>query len=145
MPSGHNIFLIGSSTLSKIIQFGWSLSLNPIISILSVAKIKENLISSCHFLGQTSKEFALHMCVQPVILDCEWKSWDVLFFSEEKEGNVFFGNCLKDLFAQWTIYSATTFLESCRKVVREKWFEKSGSRNLVREKWLTRKKGGFIL
>ena len=31
----------------------------------------------------------------------------------------------------WTIYSATTFLESCRKVVREKWFEKSGSRNLV--------------
>ena len=46
---------------------------------------------------------------------------------------------------QWTIYSATTFLESCRKVVREKWFEKSGSRNLVREKWLTRKKGGFIL
>ena len=45
----------------------------------------------------------------------------------------------------WTIYSATTFLESCRKVVREKWFEKSGSRNLVREKWLTRKKGGFIL
>ena len=45
---------------------------------------------------------------------------------------------------QGTIYSATTFLESCRKVVREKWFEKSGSRNLVREKWLTRKKGGFI-
>ena len=28
----------------------------------------------------------------------------------------------------------------CRKVVREIWFEKSGSRNLVREKWLTRKK-----
>jgi len=26
----------------------------------------------------------------------------------------------------------------------EKWFEKSGSRNLVGEKWLTRKKGGFI-
>ena len=25
-------------------------------------------------------------------------------------------------------------------MVREKWFEKSGSRNLVREKWLTRKK-----
>ena len=46
---------------------------------------------------------------------------------------------------QWTIYSATTFLESCRKVVREKWFQKSGSRNLVREKWLTRKKGGFII
>ena len=44
-----------------------------------------------------------------------------------------------------TIYSATTFLESCRKVVGEKWLEKSGSRNLVREKWLTRKKGGFIL
>ena len=32
----------------------------------------------------------------------------------------------------WTIYSATTFLESCRKVVQEKWVEKSGSRNLVR-------------
>ena len=46
--------------------------------------------------------------------------------------------------ADWTIYSATTFLESYRKVVREIWFEKSGSRNLVREKWLTRKKGGFI-
>ena len=45
----------------------------------------------------------------------------------------------------WTIYSATTFLESCRKLIREKCFEKSGSRNLVREKWLTRKKGGFIL
>ena len=43
-----------------------------------------------------------------------------------------------------TIYSATTFLEWCRKVVREIWFEKSGSRNLVQEKWLTRKKGGFI-
>ena len=40
----------------------------------------------------------------------------------------------------WTIYSATTFLERCRKVVREKWLEKSGSRNLVQEKWLTRKK-----
>ena len=39
-----------------------------------------------------------------------------------------------------TIYSATTFLEKCRKVVREKWFEKSGSKNLVREKWLTIKK-----
>ena len=37
------------------------------------------------------------------------------------------------LSVQWTIYSATTFLESCRKVVQEKWFEKSGSRNLVRE------------
>ena len=44
----------------------------------------------------------------------------------------------------WTIYSETSFLEKCRKVVREIWFEKSGSRNLVREKWLTRKKGGFI-
>ena len=44
----------------------------------------------------------------------------------------------------WTIYSATSFLEKCRKVVREIWFEKSGSRNLVREKWLTRKKDGFI-
>ena len=45
---------------------------------------------------------------------------------------------------QGTIYSATSFLEKCRKVVREIWFEKSGSRNLVREKWLTRKKGDFI-
>jgi hypothetical protein len=45
---------------------------------------------------------------------------------------------------QGTIYSATSFLEKCIKVVREIWFEKSGSRNLVREKWLTRKKGGFI-
>ena len=45
---------------------------------------------------------------------------------------------------QWTIYSATSFLEKCRKVVREIWFEKSGSRNLVREKWLTRKKGEII-
>ena len=46
---------------------------------------------------------------------------------------------------EWIIYSATTFLERCRKVIWEKWFEKSGSRNLVWEKWLTRKKGGFIL
>ena len=44
----------------------------------------------------------------------------------------------------WTIYSETSFLEKCRKVVREIWFEKAGSRNLVREKWLTRKKGGFM-
>ena len=35
---------------------------------------------------------------------------------------------------QWSIYSATTFLEKYRKVVQEKWFEKSGSRNLVQEK-----------
>ena len=55
-------------------------------------------------------------------------------------------SCLVSLFkylvqlcSQWTIYSATTFLENCRKVVREKWFEKSGLRNLVREKWLTEK------
>ena len=27
---------------------------------------------------------------------------------------------------QWTIYSATTFLEKCRKVVLEKWFFKLG-------------------
>ena len=47
--------------------------------------------------------------------------------------------------SQWTIYSATSFLESCRKVVQEKSFKKSGSRNLVREKWLTRKRGGFVL
>ena len=52
----------------------------------------------------------------------------------------------------WTIYSATTFLEKCRKVVSEIWFEKSGSRKMVlqtwiflllREKWLTRKKRWF--
>ena len=49
------------------------------------------------------------------------------------------------LLRQSPIYSATTFLEKCRKVVQEKWFEKSGSRNLVREKWLTRKQGGHIL
>ena len=55
------------------------------------------------------------------------------------------GKCSAHPFAiQWTIYSATTFLEKFRKVVREIWFEKSGSRNLVREKWLTKKKGGFI-
>ena len=35
----------------------------------------------------------------------------------------------------WTIYSATSFLEKCIKVVREIWFEKSGSRNLVQEIW----------
>ena len=52
----------------------------------------------------------------------------------------------------WTIYSATSFLEKCRKVVREIWFEKSGWLEkkvvlyhkskyfLVGEKWLTRKK-----
>ena len=34
----------------------------------------------------------------------------------------------------WTIYSATTFLERCRKGVWKIWFEKSGLRNLVREK-----------
>ena len=28
--------------------------------------------------------------------------------------------------AQWTIYSATTILEKCRKVVLEKWFCKLG-------------------
>ena len=44
----------------------------------------------------------------------------------------------------WTILSAITFLERCRKVVREIWFEKSGSKKMVQEKWLTRKKGGFI-
>ena len=59
--------------------------------------------------------------------------------------------------AQWTISSATTFLEKCRKVVREIWFEKSCSLKVidqkkkvglyykstffqVREKWLARKK-----
>ena len=34
--------------------------------------------------------------------------------------------CFKFHRNQRTIYSATTFLESCRKVVREIWFEKSG-------------------
>ena len=34
----------------------------------------------------------------------------------------------------WTIYSATTFLERCRKVVREIWFENSGSRKVVDQK-----------
>ena len=33
-------------------------------------------------------------------------------------------NCF--LILQWTIYSATSFLEKCRKVVREIWFEKNG-------------------
>ena len=33
-----------------------------------------------------------------------------------------------------TIYSATTFLEWCRKVVREIWFKKSGSRKVVDQK-----------
>ena len=46
----------------------------------------------------------------------------------------------KEVLTDWTTYSATTFLESCRKVVQEKWFEESGSRNLVQEKWLTIKK-----
>ena len=35
---------------------------------------------------------------------------------------------------QWTIYSATIFLEKCRKVVQEKQFEKSGSRKVVDQK-----------
>ena len=33
-----------------------------------------------------------------------------------------------------TIYSAITFLESCRKVVGEIWFEKSGSIKVVDQK-----------
>ena len=41
---------------------------------------------------------------------------------------------------QSTIYSSTTFLEKCRKVVPEKLLEKSGSRKVVDQK-----KGGFIL
>ena len=44
---------------------------------------------------------------------------------------------------RWTIYSATSFLEKCRKVVQEIWFEKSGWRKMVGEKWLTRKKSEF--
>jgi len=66
------------------------------------------------------------------VFDLEQQSWKnvVVFF--------YYDSITFD--KQWTIYSATTFLESCGKVVREKWFEKSGSRNLVQEKWLTRKK-----
>ena len=36
------------------------------------------------------------------------------------------------------------FRNLVRNLVREIWFEKSGSRNLVREKWLTRKKNTFL-
>ena len=39
-----------------------------------------------------------------------------------------------------TIYSATTFLEKCRKVPWEIWFNKFDSEEMVWEKWLTRKK-----
>ena len=35
---------------------------------------------------------------------------------------------------QWTIYSATTFLEKCKKVVQEIWFDKNGSRKMVDQK-----------
>ena len=38
----------------------------------------------------------------------------------------------------WTIYSATTFLEKCRKVVLEKWFCKLGFYFLVNHFSLTR-------
>ena len=52
-----------------------------------------------------------------------------------------------------SLYSAPSIFAVFRNLVREIWFEKSGSRIvvlktriffLVREKWLTRKKGGFI-
>ena len=33
-----------------------------------------------------------------------------------------------------TIYSATTFLEKCRKVVQEIWFDKSGLKKVVNQK-----------
>ena len=39
----------------------------------------------------------------------------------------------------WTIYSATTFLENCRKVVLEKWFFKLGFFFLVNHFSRTRK------
>ena len=38
-----------------------------------------------------------------------------------------FGNVSDNKVCKWTIYSATTFLEKCRKVVLEKWFSKLGS------------------
>ena len=37
-------------------------------------------------------------------------------------------------------YSAPSIFAVFRNLVREIWFEKSGSKNLVRDKWLTRKK-----
>ena len=37
---------------------------------------------------------------------------------------------------QWTIKSATTFLERCRKVVLEILFEKSGLRKMVLQTWI---------
>ena len=43
------------------------------------------------------------------------------------------------LLSQWTIYSATTFLEKCRKVVLEKWFCKLGFFFLVNHFSRTRK------
>ena len=61
--------------------------------------------------------------------------------------------CWKVKIQHGTIYSATSFLGKCRKVVRDIWFEKSGSRNLVQEIWFKKsgqrkvvdqKKGGFI-
>ena len=47
----------------------------------------------------------------------------------------FFGfSILVTQLVHWTIYSATSFLEKCRKVVREIWFKKSGSRKVVDQK-----------
>ena len=55
---------------------------------------------------------------------------------------------------QWTIKSATTFLERCRKVVLEICLKKTGSRKMVLQtciffsgsrKVADQKKGGFIL
>merc|ERR1719203_629348 len=40
---------------------------------------------------------------------------------------------------QWTIYSATSFLEKCRKVILEKWFFKLGFFFLVNHFSRTRK------
>ena len=44
-----------------------------------------------------------------------------------------------------TIYSATTFLESCRKVVREIWFEKAAGLNLKFEMSVLSDLGGLRL
>ena len=79
------------------------------------------------------------------------------FFLSEKPGLYLFRINMRTWNGQMTVYSATAFLEKCRKVVREKWFEKSGSTKVVDqkkkvilyhkstffqvgEKWLTRKK-----
>ena len=52
---------------------------------------------------------------------------------------------LSDLMVQWTIYSATTFLEKCRKVVLEKWFCKLGIFFSGQPLFSNQKKGRFIV